>query len=266
MEFEEFRKIEIINLSSFETEIEFDERSNYINSLDNNRIVSVNLNNDIEIIKINATDYQKEITIKSETSLAIKKITPISNQRLMCTSFGSTKIYNAKPPHKCLVTLKSSKGTLLSPGIEVKNRKCIVTGNPIQFWDNENYNLEKEISPGKCVDIIEIKNDKILIGGNSSFQIIDLHKLEVEKTFKVGTDVSIKSFIYLSDETVLCGCGGKAGSKIGAEILNIDLFNDKIIGVKKEVEKREIYQMINFATKRLLTLSTWSNSIKIWEY
>ena len=139
----------------------------------------------------------------------------LSNNRIASSSDDTTvKIWKSSPPYsqKPIKVLKGHSSNVTSL-LYIKERNIMVSGSKdetLRLWNLSTYQCYKVIEGVLCCltnSLYQIDNDRILIGGEFSFCIVNIDKCAIENTIKNESLRGVLCFLKFRDEkTILCGC------------------------------------------------------------
>ena len=141
-------------------------------------------------------------------------ITLPNNRIASCSSDESIKIWKSNPPYSDtpIKELKGHEYSVFSL-LYIKEKDIMISGSvdeTIRFWNMSTYQCESVIS---CLhsygvhSIYQIDCDRVIIGGNKTFSIVNINKMIIEKTIKDESLEYFNCFAKLKDnKTILCGC------------------------------------------------------------
>lgn len=207
-----------------------------------------------------------EITKIQAHKKYISKLFCLSNNRLASVSEDKTiKIWSLISPYNLIVTLKTNHNDILYESVlQLKNKEILVTGSTdfsstfINFWNLEVYQCETEIH--KLTEIchtplLELDEEKLLIGGYQKLFIIDVRTYQITKTILLVKN-EISSFLVLNKDIILLGCQqGKCYE------FNVRIYVTKCL--KLNMHNKFIKGIIQNNNNEILTCSD-DSTIKVW--
>ena len=266
------KTIKIFNLQNYQCDLTLQGHSyvvSYISLLSNGCLISGSWDYSIKIWEINGSEYKCLYTLTDHKS-NINQVKELSDGRICSCSYDKTLlIWKNSPPYDCIASLKGHKNGVYG-FVELSNKKYIVScsspGSQIRFWNNKDYNCENEITGVDCSTegtncIIEISDNKLVVGGINKITVIDHTKFEVEKEIRITNTIGMIRFIIeLSNGIVLCG----GGPEYSGDIAEVDINNSEVISVREKANNRCINSLLLLDDGRLVSCSN-DNFIKVWK-
>ena len=206
-------------------------------------------------------------SIKNAHVILIYKVITLSNNRIATGSADSTiKIWKSDPPYSD-TPIKVLVGHLdwVTSMIYVKEKDLLISGScdlSIRFWSMKTYQrvcsfryLSFVRSPNA---LYQIDNERIIVGSNIGFVIINFDKCVVENFVGAKNQKGFDCFIKLRDnKTILCGCDkGKFGL--------YDMYT-KTFTITNKSHNSTINDILTIDEETFLTCSN-DKSIKVWKY
>ena len=191
----------------------------------------------------------------------------LSNNRIATGSADSTiKIWKSDPPYSD-TPIKVLVGHLdwVTSMIYVKEKDLLISGScdlSIRFWSMKTYQrvcsfryLSFVRSPNA---LYQIDNERIIVGSNIGFVIINFNKCVVENFVSAKNQKGFDCFIKLRDnKTILCGCDkGKFGL--------YDMYT-KTFTITNKSHNSTINDILTIDDGTFMTCSN-DKSIKVWKY
>lgn len=208
--------INVINITTLQVEISIPSAHNssifYISQLHNQNVITCSSDRTIKIWEISESKYKNLATILGNSS-SILKVIPITKDRFAsCFEFGNIKIWSSNPPYRELIELHD-KHTSLTSIIQLKQNGQLVSCSSqkkINFWNLDKYQLVHSIKGISCVwrnGMVEVSNNKIVVGGACHLSIINSKTYQIEAIIKIEGNDRVFSIFELRDKTILCGLG-----------------------------------------------------------
>ena len=156
-----------------------------------------------------------DYTIKNAHDDCIWKVITLPNNRIASCSFDNTiKIWKSNKPYsnKPIIVLKGHSDWVHSL-LYIKERDIMISGSKdkrLCLWNMSTYQCEKVIEGVGCYStnaLYQIDKDRVIVGGQNSFSIVNIDKYVIEKTIEDESLGSVYCFLKLRDnKTILCGC------------------------------------------------------------
>lgn len=236
---------------------------NNIALLDNGQIISCSFDQSIKIWNINKTFCTCIHTIDKAHSLYITKVISLTKNRIASSSYDSLiKIWNSQPNYNLIQTLKGHHAIIKSM-IQIKDKEILLSFSEdkvIIIWNLFTYQCETiitEIIPPKSNGLIQIEENKVLIGGKNKIIELDILNLKINEKIIINETKCICSFLILRDGNILCGC--QEGEIV---IINIHAWSYQLI---KDCHNSFINDIINIDNYKFISCSS-DGTIKIWNY
>lgn len=237
--------IKIYDLNKFQCELTIFGHTDSIVSispLDKGYLGSSSWDKTIKIWEINRHHYQCIKTLRGHEYCVTKVIQLSKNRIASCSYDKSIKIWSSNQPYECIKTITGKTGCL-ELLLEVSNKKFFVTGanNFIHFWDNNTYECVKIIkNVGNCSNhsMIEIPNEKLVVGGWKILSIINILTLQLEAKINFDDNIGyIFSILDLKDGSILFGCEN-------GEIYQAETKEYKLIDYRENTHEGKIYGLL----------------------
>lgn len=257
--------IKIFNLKDFKCDLTLFGHTNnvlYIDEIEDSILGSCSDDKTVRIWKIEGKSY-KCLQKMNYHKNSVFKIIKLSNGRFgTCSADQIINIYKAQYPFELEISLKGHTSYVFNI-IELKNNYFIVSGSgyqdgTIRFWNSISYKCEKIIPGIFCSSrnsLIEVENDKLIVGGYNSINVVNCIEMKLEKQISFS-NTTFWSLLENKNGTVLCG--------VQKKIFIIDSNTFKIIGQKMSVHKEEVYSLLFLNHEQLVTCSG-DFTIKIWK-
>ena len=210
--------IKVINPNNFykcEVVIQLKSIVHYITEIDNGNIATISNIKDITIFDINNGDIKFQVVNAHKDKIIM--LIALSNGRIASSSVdGQIKIWKVNNSNIELVkVLVENKKYPVNMMIQIRNKEILLTGcrteQCIKVWNLNVYQCQTVIKDISCEreSILELNDNKILIGNATKFQIMNIYSWEIEKTYDINhcfnmSDETTISFIrYLREQTYL---------------------------------------------------------------
>ena len=243
----------------------------HISALENGGLVSCSHDRTIRVWKIMEAEYQHIKTIRVQSLIIYFKVIGLSGSRIgVCSDDGEIRIFDES--YECIQILG---GDDPDPNpdfdpypdpvhsiIELRNKKYIVSGTEkgkICFWGNESYKCEKVIEGIKYVtqnNLIEIDNERLVVGGFDQLVIIDLAQQQLIKTIKLGLGKKIFCIMQSGEGCIHCGLDGS--------LVKFNANNYQILSYRKNCHKSNVYGLLKLDDYSFASCSE-DHLIKIWK-
>lgn len=196
----------------------------------------------------------------------IVKIIPLNEERIATCSWDKKIIiFKKSKPYSDIATLEGHTEKVTSI-LQLKNKNILVSGSTdkdstLRIWNLTTYKNEKIINKIQCCyrnGLVEIKNERLCVGGNGRVSIVNMITYEIEKVICDESLGLILSFVLLGENNLLCG------SEKG-KIFYIDLVTFKGKVINDKAHKEHISSIVVF-NERWLASGSWDKTIKVWNY
>ena len=187
--------------------------------LANSHIVTCGKEKSIKIYSLSDAGSNCEFTVENAHSSDISKVIALPNDRYTtCSKDGTIKIWRSATPYnptpiKEIIVHKDEEVTSL---LYMKEKDFLISGDveSIRIWNAATYEKIGVVDDVLCQSsstLIQIDANRILTGGSSSIDVVDVEKRTIESAVDIEIGW-IDCFMMLRDNnTVLCGCDkGKA--------------------------------------------------------
>lgn len=261
--------IRIFNENSFECDLIINENNEgviFVSQLKDETILSCSYNKDIKIYKlIGLFDYQIVQKLTKHNNFVFKVIQLSSNENLISVSQDETVKFWRKFEEKYIHIDSIHDNIFFQDIIEINNNEIAVSSSKLEliiFYEIENKKEIFRLNSIKCYfwnNILKkLNNNFLLVGGYDEFYIVDCIEHELKLKIK-NNNCDVTSILVLNENDFL----------IGDFFGNIQLFKYKnnqckLISNKQNAHFNEIYSMINYDSKFILT-SSEDYYIKIWK-
>lgn len=241
--------------------IEHSESVNSICQLENGKLVSCSWDKTIKIFTLSNSSFHCDYTIQKAHSEWIYKIISLTKNRIASCS-KEIKIWSSIYPYNLIKTLwENSKET--KSIVQLKKKEILISGGSdsnIRIWRLDDYNIEKSIEGISCCgadSIIELEDNKIMVGGNKKITILDLTKYEVERVIENGELGEVYSLLLFRKEIILCGSSNGTLGIINKEKGKIH-FNKN--------SHQSIIKSILYLNENQFFTCSRDKTIKLWNY
>lgn len=261
------KTVKIFNLEDFTCEMTLEGHTDvvsYVGLLTNGCLISTSLDHSIKIWELKDHDYKCLATLTKHND-AVWKACEISDERICsCSSDCSVMVWKNTAPYDDIATLKGHKSSVFS-FIELKNKKyilsCCYGDDKLLFWNTTDYKCEKELSRIDCPRygnncLLEINDNKVLVGGRNKITVIDTTTLQVKSKVKLLNAGFICSIVEFPNNLIITGSAG-------GEIFEVDLDGNQILSKKEKAHEKDITSLILLDDKKLISSSN-DKTIKIW--
>lgn len=234
----------------------------YISLLSNESLISCSKDTAIKIWVIKDNSYSCPYTLTGHTDTIYKVIELSDNRFGSCSCDRTIKIWDSVDNH-CIITLDNNT-TFVKSLIELKNKIYIVSASDdlVIFWDNKNYEIVKIFEDIYCCSsnsLLEIHNQRIVIGDFEKLMIINANTFQIESKFDLEKGVGgVHSLIELKNGNLLCGCKGI--------LVQVDLNQFKSISSKSNIFNQDIGGLVELNDLSLICSSVWASDIKVWQF
>ena len=206
-----------------------------------------------------------DYTIKNAHDDLIWKVITLPNNRIASCSFDETiKIWKSNPPYskKPIKVLKGHSSYVISL-LYIKERDILISGSfdvTLRLWNMSTYQCDKVIEGVRSFpnSLYQIDKDRVIVGMDNSFSIVNIDKCVIEKTIKDESLGRVYCFLKLRDnKTILCGCNK-----------GIFCFYDmktEQYKITKNNHNDNISALLLIDDNTFLSCS-WDNTIKVWKY
>ena len=179
--------------------------SDYIYSiceLDDGTIVSCSYDKSIII-----GDY----TINNAHNDRILKVITLPNNRIASCSWDHTiKIWKSNPPYSDTpITVLLKHHGLVSSLLYIKEKDLMISGadnGTLCLWNMSTYQCISVIEGAKCCwtnSIYQIDNDRVIVGGEKTFSIVNIAKCVIEKKIRDESFGYLDCFLKLRDNKTI---------------------------------------------------------------
>ena len=207
-----------------------------------------------------------DYTIKSAHDDYIYKVITLPNNRIAsCSQDETIKIWKSNPhysdtPIKVLTGHSRDVISLLY----IKERDVMISGSydkTLRLWNMSTYQCDKVIEGVfRCFtnSLYQIDKDRVIVGGDDSFCIVNIDKCVIEKRIKDKSLRRVDCFLKLREnKTILCGCN--------KGIFCFYDMNTKQYKITKNNHNRAIYDILLIDDNTFLSCSE-DTTIKVWKY
>ena len=174
---------------------------------DTHRLISGDFNNNIKLWLFNDTTYQCVGNIKDkENNFNILKLIHLSTDKLVCLTSQSIEIFEKDFPFEKNLLFISDKEKDFISLLETK-KNLLISSSPkgsLRLYNQKDLTVIKELNNIYCTSmdaLIEVKNDRIAIGGNKQIYVVNSNNFKLEKICITEDIVTSLSLLY--DNTLL---------------------------------------------------------------
>ena len=203
----------------------------------------------------------------------IHKVITLPNNRIAsCSADKTIKIWKSNPPYsdtpiKVLREHSNSTTSLLY----IKERDVMISGSfdyTLRLWNMSTYQCITVIEGvDRCFinSLYQIDKDRVIVGGDKSFCIVNIDKCIIEKRIKDKSLGYVYCFLKLRDnKTILCGCNN------GILCFEYMIFcfydmNTEQYKITNDNHQLAIIDLLLIDDNTFLSCS-WDNTIKVWKY
>ena len=154
-----------------------------------------------------------DYTIKSAHDRTVNKVIALPNRRIAsCSEDKTIKIWKCNMIYSRFVKLLVGHSDSVTSILYIKEKDIMISGSldrTIRLWNMSTYQCMTVIEEVECIDnnsLYQIDNERVIVGGENSFYIVNIVKCVVEKTIEDGSIGNVNCFIKLRDnKTFLCG-------------------------------------------------------------
>lgn len=260
------KTIKIFNLQNYKCELTLtghQEAIYYISQLENGNLISCSEDRTIKIWSLKDDNFLCLHTITDSHREWVNKVIPCSKNRIVSCSFDNTiKIWSSLPPYSLIATLEGHIKEVISI-VQLKQKEILVSAScdyTLRIWNLVSYQFKTGIEKvsatgGNCM--VEIDNDKLIVGGKEIIQIINCSTYEIESSVSCPSVATINSLVELESGVVLCGC-----------YKGIFLIYYQEENTYKEIKgkhKDEISSIIKI-NDNIIASASYDRSIKLWNF
>ena len=219
----EYGVIQILNLSSMEIDIMIKEPNEiYIemNTFSDNRVLLASAQGMMSLFKIRGNTYEKLAQIDTYTNAWIIKVI-ILNDYTLCSITRNNKIlfFESEEPYSELKVIETKERlcSIYQMKKDKDNLICFYNDDSIHLFELNTYTVVKSIYNVECYSrrsMLEISDDKMLIGGENKISLFDVKIFQVESIIVNNEFDRIESFLSLDDNTVVIGCGNQNNGNV----------------------------------------------------
>ena len=249
--------------NNFHCDITIDQHSasvNYICQLENGKLISCSGDKTIKIFTIYHSSFHCDYTIQNSHNKWIYKLLRLTKNRFASCS-NEIKIWNSTYPYNLIQTLVGYSE--IKSMIQLKGKEKLISGGSdsiIRIWKLTDYNLEAKIEGISCSwpnSIIELEENKIMVGGEKKITILNLEKYEIEKVIENGELGKVYALMIVRPDIIICGSSNGT----------LGIFNkeNEIIHFKKKSHQDIIKCILYLNEHQFLTCSK-DKTIKLWDY
>ena len=238
----------------------------YISETKNGKLISCSADKSIKIWNITKSSYRCEHTIENAHNHWVLKVIPLSKNRIAsCSSDKTIKIWNSEYPYSLIETLTGHTCIVVSI-IQIYGKEILISAESngdktLRIWNLASYQCKKEIKNVECWwsnSLIEIDDERILVGGKNSLTIVNIKQGKIEKKIEKEELNYVRSLMMFSDGNVLCGCRDGVMCLFDTKL--------KILTIKdNNSHSRAINDIVSTNEHQFISCSG-DKTIKVWEY
>ena len=255
--------IKVYNQNTFQTEIQVkahDFAILNISQTKNNILLSCGCDCTVKLWEVREKDLQYCGVLVGHTRWVLNAISLNENEIASCSEDQTVKIWDTKSL-MCKKTLNCFKGSVnIIHKLSKQNTLIGISAHQIlTFIDlSKDYSVITNIEDIHCYlnnSLLELEDDKVVIGGYTDITIIDCKKYEVILKIKDEFTNFIGAIVKINQNEILFGCY--------STFYQIDLKTMKCISKKEDLHNTIITGMINLNNRYIL--STTNQIIQIWK-
>ena len=261
------RTIKIFNLSTYKCELTIKKKRipyPYISLLQNGNILTCSSEGYIYIYSITKDNCKLVHTFSGcqWQDKWISVVKEISKNRIASGANDKTiKIWNSNEPYNCIATLKGHNNSVSSI-LQLKGQELLVScarDQTLRIWSLITYQCITVINKVKSYDtggLMEIKGNRVLVGGKSTITVVDISKLRIEKTIYDPLLYTLYSVCYLDNDIYIFG-------NYNGDFIIYNEANNSITQKIEKAHSNYIPFILRISDKMIASCSA-DNSIKIW--
>ena len=247
---------------AFSIENEHEQAIEYITQIDNGLLASCSLDKTIKLFSIEDTKYTTEAILVGH-QYRVTKVESINEEVIASSSFDhSIKIWKSIPPYEEIKTMTGHQDGVFSI-VKLKSKNQLVSGSSdIRFWNLDSYQCEAAIKGVNCFypnSILELDNNRIIVGEKIVTSIINAKTFQIEKKIKENL-FRITSFSGL-DETGYFICANKIGNIFYMES---DFGNIKCVDKIEKAANGTVIMVANIGNGLFTSVEKGNKIINIW--
>ena len=247
---------------SLSIENEHEQAIEYITQIDNGLLASCSLDKTIKLFSIEETKYTTEAILVGH-QYRVTKVESINEEVIASSSFDhSIKIWKSIPPYEEIKTMTGHQDGVFSI-VKLKGKNQLVSGSSdIRFWNLDSYQCEAVIKGVNCFfpdSILELDNNRIIVGEKIVTSIINAKTFQIEKKIKENL-FRITSFAGL-DETGYFVCANKIGNIFYMES---DFGNIKCVDKIEKATNGTVIMVANIGNGLFASVEKGNKVIYIW--
>ena len=207
-----------------------------------------------------------DYTINNAHYNFIFKVITLPNNRIAsCSNDETIKIWKSNKPYDDtpIKVLEGHSKSVISL-LYIKEKDIMISGSidgTLLLWNMSSYQCNKTIKGVHCCwtnALYQIDNDRVIVGEENAFYIVNIDKCVVEKTIKDESLGFVNCFLKLRDNnTILCGCDS-------GQLCYYDLITEKY-SISKNNHQKDIVDLLLVNNKSFLSCS-FDSVIKLWNY
>ena len=235
----------------------------YMCQLENNKLITCSSDKSIKIWSIEQLSYQCDYTIINAHENIIYKVIPITNNRIASCSMDKTiKIWNSNHPYNLIKELNGHTKCVTSI-IQLKGKEILISGardKTFRIWNILTYQCATIINEIFCSmsnSLLELNNNRIIVGEDKSVAIINLDKYYIEHRKSTYMMSDVKSLMKLNNGNILCGSF--------RSVFIYDIINNTFVDKIYKLHDAPIYCLLSFNDNTFVSCS-YDQKIKVWEF
>ena len=134
----------------------------------------------------------------------------------------------------------------------------------LRLWNMSTYQCITVIEGVRCFfnnSLYQIDKDRVIVGGDNSFSIVNIDKCIIEKKIKDESLGDVDCFLKFRDnKTILCGCGRRDNGIFCFYDMNTEQYK-----ITKNIHHRIINDLLLIDDNTFLS-GSMDHTIKVWRY
>ena len=261
--------IKIFNLKTFHCYIYLLGHKKIITSIiqiKNGKLISSAEDNSIKIWILFKFSFICEYTFENAHNHWVTKVIELSDNRIASCSLDLTiKIWNHSSPYNLIKVLEGHT-RWVSSIVGLKNQLFLISisyyDKTLRVWDLKSYQCQTVITNVMSYwnnGVLELDNQKLLIGGPSKLYILNTVTFIVEKEIKnANLKGDISAFLQINDHYILCSYGKG----------NMCIYNsntNSLAFVLDKIHSGELTQIAKIAKNKFVS-SSCDCTVKVWKF
>ena len=207
-----------------------------------------------------------DYTIKNAHNKYINQVITLPNNRIASCSYDYSiiKIWKSNPPYSDTpIKVLEGHSNSVTSLLYIKERDVMISGShdeTLRIWNMSTYQCDKVIEGVKCSpnSLYQIDKDRVIVGGEDSFFIVNIDKCIIEKRIDDESFEGVCCFLKLRDnKTILCGCNNGIFCFYDMNTEQCTITNDN--------HHRAINDILLIVDNTFLSCSL-DYTIKVWKY